>query len=246
MENLKEAMEFIKNLGVQAEEIKPITIKGKTYVKDSSLHRMDVDDKARALEVSNLTSLVDYIQDKSDELRESMIIHIVGPMEINLISGLDDERNRETLIISKCNPAGFQFDNWYNQEEFIINLQTAFQETEDLKLVLQVAGNIGYNSTSNYGDDGCTQKTTINRGIVSKAGVIVPNPVTLKPFRTFLEIEQPESKFVFRISENKDGVPMFKIITADGGLWKYVAVKNIKQYLSENIDLKEKNIAIIG
>ena len=246
MDNLKEAMEYIEDLSLKAEEIKPLVINGKTYVKNRPLQRMDVEDKARALEVCNLTALVDYIQDKPSELRESMLIHIVNPTEVHLVSGLNKERDRETLLFSKCNPFGFKFDTWYNQEEFIINLQTAFQETEDLKLILKVAGNVESNSTANYGDDGCTQMTTIKKGIASKENVLVPNPVTLKPFRTFLEVEQPESKFVFRISEGREGAPMFKIVAADGGLWKYDAVNGIKQYLKENIDLEEKNIAIIG
>lgn len=245
MENLTGAMEFIRSLGVQAEEIKPVVIGGKTYVRNIPLKKIDMIDKAKALEVSNLTSLVDYIQDRSEELMPAMIIHIVSPTEVELISGLNFERDRETLIISNCNPFGFKFDTWYNQEEFIINLQTAFQETEDLKLILKVAGNVESNSTANYGDDGCTQMTTIKKGIASKENVLVPNPVTLKPYRTFLEVDQPESKFVFRISE-RDGAPMFKIVAADGGLWKYQAVKNIKNYLQENIDAEEKNIAIIG
>lgn len=80
-----------------------------------------------------------------------------------------------------------------------------------------------------------------------KEDVIVPNPVTLRPYRTFLEVEQPESKFIFRIREGSDGQPMFKLVEADGGLWKYEAVDAIKKYLTENLP-KEllKVITIIG
>lgn len=75
--------------------------------------------------------------------------------------------------------------------------------------------------------------------------MIVPNPVILRPYRTFLEVEQPESKFIFRIKEGRDGTPMFKLIEADGGLWKYEAVASIKAFLKERID-SNLDIAIIG
>lgn len=88
---------------------------------------------------------------------------------------------------------------------------------------------------------------TITKGIAGKEDVIVPNPVTLRPYRTFLEVEQPESKFIFRIREGSDGQPMFKLVEADGGLWKYEAVDAIKKYLTENLPGELlKVITIIG
>ena len=63
--------------------------------------------------------------------------------------------------------------------------------------------------------------------------VLVPNPVNLIPYRTFLEVEQPASDFIFRISEGRGGAPVFKLVAADGGLWKSQAVENVKKYLTE-------------
>lgn len=63
------------------------------------------------------------------------------------------------------------------------------------------------------------------------AAAFVPNPVNLIPYRTFLEVPQPASDFVFRISEGRGGAPAFKLVAADGGLWKSQAVDNVKNYL---------------
>ncbi len=73
----------------------------------------------------------------------------------------------------------------------------------------------------------------------------VPNPVKLAPYRTFLEVLQPESDFIFRISEDRDGAPIFKLVGADGGLWKYEAVNSIKSYLQSELEDVE-DITIIG
>lgn len=95
-----------------------------------------------------------------------------------------------------------------------------------------IPGNVEAKTTANYGDDGVSQKTTIKQGIASKADVLVPNPVTLVPYRTFLEVKQPDSEFVFRIRDN-GGAPAFKIVEAEGGLWRNLAVISIKEYLME-------------
>ena len=60
-------------------------------------------------------------------------------------------------------------------------------------------------TVANYGDDGVSQKATITKGIAGKEDVIVPNPVTLRPYRTFLEVEQPEKQVYL---PNSEKVPM--------------------------------------
>jgi len=60
----------------------------------------------------------------------------------------------------------------------------------------------------------------------------VPNPVVLAPFRTFREIAQPESKFVFRMQQG----PRCALFEADGGAWRLEAMKRSKAYLEEELE----------
>lgn len=53
--------------------------------------------------------------------------------------------------------------------------------------------------------------------------------VKLKPYRTFFEVEQPESEFLLRIGDGGQ-VGLFE---ADGGMWKMTARYTIKSYLQE-------------
>ena len=94
---IKEAMKYVTELKEQAMEPKIVEINGRTYC-DKELRRYDVNEKASPLTVSTLTALVDYIKGCTEELRDKMIIQIKSPSEITLISGLDEERNREKLI----------------------------------------------------------------------------------------------------------------------------------------------------
>lgn len=167
-----------------------------------------------------------------EELRESMVVHVVSPNLVKLYSGLTKERKREQLFEAGASLPKFRYDEWYDQERFLIEMQACFEVNEDLATILKVAGNVEAKTTANYGDDGVSQKTTIKQGIASKADVLVPNPVTLVPYRTFLEVKQPDSEFVFRIRDN-GGAPAFKIVEAEGGLWRNLAVISIKEYLME-------------
>ena len=178
---------------------KGVEINGRTYC-NKTLTRYDEENMARAIEASTLTAMVDYIKNCKEELRENMIIHVTDPRTVKLYSGLTKEREREYLFQSSAIVPKFNFDD---QERFLIELQANFEVNEDLEAILKVSGNVEAKTTANYGDDGVTQKTTIKQGIASKADVLVPNPVTLVPYRTFLEVTQPESQFVFRIKDNE-------------------------------------------
>ncbi len=99
-----------------------------------------------------------------------------------------------------------------------------------------------------YADDGISQVATMTVGVAAKADVIVPNPVELIPYRTFQEVAQPASKFVFRIGDKE--VPAFKIVEAENNIWKNEAIANIKEYLAEALtempDEISDRIVVIG
>lgn len=247
MENLKEALQYIAELGVDAEKTEVLDINGKTYA-NKSLTRYDKMPKADRIKASTLTSMVDYIYQCNKEFPGSMIIHIVSPTRVCLMSALDKEREREVLFEVNAETSEFRFDNWYDQERFMIELQANFQNNNDLEAVMKLAGNIESKNSQTFTDDGTTQVATITVGVATKADALVPNPVELIPYRTFHEVEQPASKFVFRVGDKE--VPMFKIVEAEGGIWKNEAISNIKTFLMEHLSNMEteirQNITVIG
>lgn len=70
----------------------------------------------------------------------------------------------------------------------------------------------------------------------SKADAVVPSPVRLKPYRTFTEVDQPESNFVFRMKEDKYEGVQCALFEADGGAWKLHAMESIQEYLEEQLE----------
>lgn len=62
------------------------------------------------------------------------------------------------------------------------------------------------------------------------------------PFRTFLEVEQPESEFLLRVDAEK-GIGLFE---ADGGIWKLEAKRNIAEYFAKAMgDLIESSKVVV-
>ncbi|MDD3253934.1 MAG: hypothetical protein PHV18_15425 [Lachnospiraceae bacterium] len=247
MDNLKEALQYAAELKVAAEPTEVLEICGKTYAR-RDLVRYGKPEKADALHVSSLSALVDYIEHCSEEFPGKMVIHIMSPTKVRFMSALDDERGREVLIISDAETSEFEFDKWYDQERMMIDLQANFVENEDLKILLKAVGNIEKKNNATFSDDGVSQVATATIGLAQKADILVPNPVELIPYRTFQEVEQPASKFVFRIGDKE--VPAFKLVEAEGGIWKNEAIENIKQYffatMSEMPQEIQSRIVVIG
>lgn len=229
---IKEALQYIVGLGKAEEHV----INGACY-SDKPLHRIDTYyPKADAIEMHTLTSLVDYIKSEVDEMPPRMIVEVKSQTEVELYSQLDPNRDRESLVVASARVPGFEFDRFVEHEKFCINLQSKFIPSDDRELILKFAGTVEAGSVSEYGDDGVTQKATIKTGLASKVDAIVPNPVFLRPYRTFLEVEQPESAFVFRMKQDSYGSVMCAIFEADGGAWKMDATQAIKEYLQRELD----------
>lgn len=232
---IKEALKYIVSLN--APYTREIETNGKkNFYSDKPLHRVAYFPRAnKVLEMSTLTSLVDYIRNNVDTMPGKMIVQVSSPTRVKLISSLDEERVREELVDVNVVTPKFSFNEFIAKEEFVIGVQSKIIDEFDRDVILKVAGTVEAGTIAEYGDDGVSQKATVRQGITSKAEGIIPNPVKLKPYRSFLEIDQPESDFVFRLKQDKyDGI-LCALFEADGGAWKINAMQNIKNYLQNEL-----------
>lgn len=229
---IKKALEYIVGLG----EAKVQTIHGDTYSDKPLTHIEKHVPKADPITMRTLSSLVTYIKANVDTMADKMIVHVVSPTEVNLISQMDVNRDRETVVRVAASLPTFRFGSFLGHEEFLIGVQSKFIDEGDKDLILKFAGTVESGSVAEYGDDGITQKATIKTGIASKNEAIVPNPVKLTPFRTFVEVDQPSSQFIFRMKQEKyDGISC-ALFEADGGAWVNEAMLNIKLHLMKELE----------
>ena len=101
--------------------------------------------------------------------------------------------------------------------------------SDDRNIILKVVSNLRDESIHQQTDDGVSQSVQINSGIASVDEVKVPNPVKLIPFWTFQEVDQPASKFIFRMREGMQSA----LFMADNNQWQVEAKNNIKKYIQQ-------------
>jgi len=68
-------------------------------------------------------------------------------------------------------------------------------------------------------------------GVTLKAEETLRPIVNLAPYRTFAEIDQVVSRFIFRAQGNENGAKL-ALFEADGGRWRLDATAAIKSWLS--------------
>lgn len=225
---IKEALQYIVGLGnVETKNI------GESVYSTEKMYLVP-EQTPSVLEVKSLSGLVEYLVSDfdRDELSEKKMVHVVSPTEVVAFSSFNRDFKRNEYIQAKAMIPSFAFDRWYEAEDFNIKLQSAFVKNEDRDIMLKVVGNIKEENVRQIGDDGVSQAVQAKVGVATVATVQVPNPVSLAPFRTFVEVDQPESDFIFRMQNG----PRCALFESDGGSWKLQAMRNIKDYLRAELE----------
>lgn len=222
---IKGALEYI----VKSQLPKVIESGAHRYT-DVDLKRLDDELRAEPIKMTTLSGLVDYIKAKIDFMADRMLVQVVSPTEVRLISMLDGDRKRECLVEVHADIPEFAYGKFMDSEAFLIGIRSKFIPNDDTEAILRFAGTVQCGTVAKYGDDGISQSATVSKGIAGKETELVPNPVRLRPYRTFTEVQQPESEFVFRMKDYDSSVTC-AIFEADGGAWKREAMKNIKNHL---------------
>lgn len=241
---LKSLFEYV--VGLSKANI--VTIDG-TVFTDKLLHLPEMP-AIETLHTDNLSSIVNFIKNAWDADLHDMddtvqkIIHVEDAGKVNLYSSVCNEcMDRQKFMKAEWAGNKFPFGQFMDAEKFNILLQTCFMETDDLKVIQQVVGNLRDEAVQNYGDDGVSQSVTIRTGIATVGQVRVPSPAKLRPYRTFLEVEQPSSLFILRMREGGQCA----LFEADGGLWRETARQNIRNYFEYELEkmVSEHKVVIL-
>lgn len=196
------------------------------------------------VQVRTLTGFIELILEKVEALDDAAnLIHVRAHNEVALIGRNCDGWGRRLNLITATAETlnGIEPDRFYSVEEFVIGLQSTFVETDDLLYVLGIASNLTSESSVHTADDGVSQRATVRTGVALRAETTVRARVNLRPYRTFREIEQPASDFIFRIRAD-GGAHKCALFEADGGKWKLDAVLAIQRYL----DVAETAIPVVA
>lgn len=186
------------------------------------------------LATHTLQGIIDAIEAEIEPtVKEDLHIHIASPTQVFLeTDSFGPFLQRHILIESNAYTSSFHFGKKYKPEEFIIALNAQFVENSARTALLELCGSITKDTSGTIVDTGVSQKMEVKNGISMRDKVEVKNPFSLKPFRTFSEIDQPESDFVFRVHD--EGGIYCALYEADGSAWKVKAIETIKTFFKES------------
>lgn len=222
-----------------AVETKTLRIDGVEYATRAVVDVRKPDPKQDALDVSGLTGIVEYLAAHDITTGEPIgpglevpIVHIRDYSRVDLVTTpFGFHKQRDVLATAKCLKAQFEFEAFHAPDEFVIALLTQFVQTEQTAILLNVVGNMSQEAETRVLDDGVGQEVSVRKGVSLKARAQVPSPVILQPYRTFREVEQPESPFALRVDDG----PSVALFEAAGETWTIEAVKRIKDWLREHL-----------
>lgn len=214
-----------------------VTVDGRQY---STIGLTPVKDSfPPEVKVHSLTGLRDYIWEHDEDLPSpgSMFLVVNDPTSVSLVShGRGEFSQRRLCATATIQHREFPFGQYLPQEEFIIALMTRFKQTDVAERVMSVVGNLAHDAGLQVEDDGVSQRVTVKAGVVRKSEVTLENPIVLRPYRTFLEVEQAACQLVLRLRKSKDGTAIeAALFEADGGQWKVEACRNVADWLKKEI-----------
>lgn len=237
---LKEAIqEIVKLAGPKTFDI------GGEHYASQALCRVDPKkDFPETITLNGLDSLCKLIRNEATDLfcDDQILVQVASYNLVRVYTTLDGEMDRRYLYKCQADTPEVKTDRWLNHEAAVIQLQSMYIPNEDTAYLLSLLSSISKDSKVTTTDNGVTQTVEARKGVALMGNVQIKPRVTLRPFRTFLEVEQPESEFILRLSDNGE----INLIGADGGAWKLEAVRNIAAYFETQLkDLVEQQKVVV-
>lgn len=223
---IKEAIQYLVSL----KENKTYNIHGDTY-SDRPLERIPQHiDRPATVQVNGLDSIVKLVHTELKKNNLPLFIRVAGPRSVKVFSTLDDVKGRDNTYEAVCDAPDFR-GGWRDQDTAIIELRSAFVPNEGTEYLLDLLSRICKEEGVTSEDNGVSQTVSARQGISLKNFERLKPRIPLIPFRTFTEVEQPESEFILRM----DGDGRVGLIEADGGRWKMDAKERIKAYFEAQL-----------
>lgn len=190
-------------------------------------------DHPDTLHLHSLDALVKLVQTEAAKAAEPLYITIPDHLTVRCFGRPDPNARffRQVYYEAKATDVpGWDEKVQLGFEEAQIALRTRFQETPDAIYAMKLLSDICCGAKLVYNDNGIATTVTTQKGIALQSNEQVRPIITLKPYRTFQEVEQPESIFLIRVNER--GISFTE---ADGGMWKLQARETVKAFLEEKL-----------
>ena len=226
---------------VTLKETKTFEINGQTYA-DAPLTRIPPHvDRPDCISVSGLDGICKLIRTELAKIDTVVMVQAKSHNTVEVMTTYLPDFSRNILYRAEADAPGLR-TGFRGREAALIELRSLFIPNEGTAYLLDLLSKMTDENKVSTNDNGVTQTVEARQGVALNAMVEVKPRVMLRPFRTFLEVEQPESEFLLRVDAD-EGIGFFE---ADGGIWKLEAKRNIADYFNTNLtDLIEAGKVVI-
>lgn len=225
---IKNALEYLVGL----RETKTYQIDGHTY-SNEPLKRIDPPKNSPSdYNVGSLDALVKMIYREYDRVctkTKPLFVRVVSPTRVTVDTSWGEDFSRASCYTANVSDQNFNSGRW-NLENAIILLQSMFLPTGDRDYLLDLLSRVTIENGATTEDNGMSQTVTVRQGVALKTTETVRSILSLKPFRTFREVSQPESLFLIRLDSGT-----VNFVEADGGVWRMEAKDSIAAYLEQEL-----------
>lgn len=208
-------------------------IEGEHYAS-ADLKRIDPKkDFPKSITLTGLDSVCKMVTNEAADLfaGDQILIQVVDYRTVRVFTTLDGEMDRCWLYECQADTPKIRVNSYMTHEEAVVQLRSLYIPGPDTEYLLQLLSSISKESKVTSSDNGVTQTVEARQGIALTQSVPVKPRVILRPFRTFLEVAQPDSEFLLRL-DNGGNVGLYE---ADGGVWKLEATRNIAGYFEDKL-----------
>lgn len=187
----------------------------------------------KSITLTGLDSVCKMVTNEANDLfsGDQILIQVEGYRTVHVFTTLDGEMDRCWLYKCQADTPVVTVNRFMSHEEAVVQLRSLYIPNDDLNYLLRLLSSVSTESKVTSKDNGVSQTVEARQGVALTAKVEVRPYVDLQPFRTFLEVAQPESTFLLRLKEGGN-VGLFE---ADGGVWKREATRNIAGYFEEHL-----------
>lgn len=198
--------------------------------------------RPKSIEVTGLDSICKLVRNEVNHIGKKLFIQVKSYRDVAVFTTLDGDEERFQMYTCSADTPSVTTNRYMAYENAVIELRSLYIPTPDQEYLLKLISSISKESKVTSSDNGVTQQVEAKSGIALKENVTVKPRVTLRPFRTFIEVDQPESEFLLRVNDRAE----IGVFPADGGVWKLEATRNIAAYFEEALkDLIEADAVVV-
>lgn len=217
-------------------------VDGQVFSNQEMVHVADRKPMPRCIDLTGLDSVCKMVRNEAEHVGLQIFIQVKDYKSVSVFTELDADEDRLYLYQCAADTPNVTMGSFMDYEKAVIELRSLYIPNGDTEYLLKLLGSISNESKVTTSDNGVTQKVEAKSGIALSSMVEIKPRVSLQPFRTFVEVAQPESEFLLRIND-RGQIGMFP---ADGGVWKLEATRNVAAYFEDKLhDMIETGTVVV-